>query len=110
MEARVLERGETTTPDAPHQKDGVTPVERKSFEDLLLGRGRVSAEDLRKVRLLQQERGERLERLLLDLGFISEDELVSLLSEHLGIPLLGRTAFPAVAVSLPNVNTQFLRH
>jgi len=43
MEARVLERGETTTPDAPHRKDGVTPVERKSLEDLLLGRGRVSA-------------------------------------------------------------------
>jgi len=110
MEARVLERGETTTPDAPHQKDGVTPVERKSLEDLLLGRGRVSAEDIRKVRLLQQERGERLERLLLDLGFISEDDLISLLSEHLGIPLVGRKEFPAVPVTLSAVNIQFLRH
>ena len=46
-------------------------VERKPLEDLLLGRGRISADDLRKVRMLQQERGERIERLLLDLGFIS---------------------------------------
>jgi general secretion pathway protein E len=84
--------------------------ERKSFEDLLLGRGRVSAEDLRKVRLLQQERGERLERLLLDLGFISEDDLISLLSEHLGVPLVGRKEYPSVPVVLPNVNLQFLRH
>src|SRR5215470_8414702 len=111
MQARALEqRGETSAPDAATQPNGAAAPERKSFEDLLLGRGRVSAEDLRKVRLLQQERGERLERLLLDLGFISEDDLVSLLSEHLGIPFLGRKEFPPGAVTLPNVNTQFLRH
>src|SRR5258706_16424623 len=85
-------------------------VERKPLEDLLLGRGRISPDDLRKVRLLQQERGERLERLLLDLGFISEDDLISLLSEHLGIPLVGRKEFPAVPVTLSPVNIQFLRH
>jgi general secretion pathway protein E len=86
------------------------PLERRSFEDLLLSRGRVSAEDLRKVRVLQQERGERLERLLLDLGFISEDDLISLLSEHLGLPLIGRKEYPNVPLTLPNVNLQFLRH
>ncbi len=109
MEARALERGGTTTLDSP-QKDGSTALERKSLEDLLLSRGRVSAEDIRKVRLLQQERGERLERLLLDLGFISEDDLISLLSEHLDVPFVGRKEFPAVPVGLPTVNIQFLRH
>jgi general secretion pathway protein E len=84
--------------------------EPKSLEDLLLGRGRVSPEDLRKVRLLQQERGERLERLLLDLGFISEDDLVGLLAEHLGVPVVTRKDFPTVPVQLANVNTPFLRH
>jgi len=84
--------------------------ERKSFEDLLLARGRVSVEDLRRVRRLQQERGERIERLLLDLGFISEEELVSLLSEHLGVPVIARKEYPAVPIQLGNVNTQFLRH
>ncbi len=107
MEARALDRQVTVAGPAAETNGG---AERKSFEDLLLGRGRVSAEDLRKVRLLQQERGERLERLLLDLGFISEDDLVSLLSEHLGIPYVGRKEFPAVAVTLPTVNIQFLRH
>jgi general secretion pathway protein E len=111
MEARAIERGETIASDAPTTaKEVVAVPERKSFEDLLLGRGRVSADDLRKVRLLQQERGERLERLLLDLGFISEDDLISLLSEHLNIPLVGRKEFPKIAVALPNVNVQFLRH
>jgi general secretion pathway protein E len=110
MEVRALERGDTTAPDSPTEQKDVQAPERKSLEDLLLARGRVSAEDIRKVRLLQQERGERLERLLLDLGFISEDDLISLLSEHLGIPLVGRKEFPAVAVTLPSVNVQFLRH
>jgi general secretion pathway protein E len=110
MEARALERREVSVSEPSAESNGALPAERKSFEDLLLGRGRVSAEDLRKVRLLQQERGERLERLLLDLGFISEDDLVSLLSEHLGIPYVGRKEFPAVAVTLPTVNIQFLRH
>ncbi len=89
-------------------EEGAT--ERKGLEALLLERGRVSAEDIRKVRLLQQERGERLERLLLDLGFISEEDLISLLSEHLGVPLIDRKEFPAVPVQLENVNLQFLRH
>ncbi len=110
MEARALERGDTPASDATVERNGTLAPERKSFEDLLLGRGRVSSEDLRKVRLLQQERGERLERLLLDLGFISEDDLISLLSEHLAIPLVGRKEFPSVPVALPNVNIQFLRH
>jgi general secretion pathway protein E len=110
MEARALEHRETTAVDSSEERKDVVAPQRKSLEDLLLARGRVSAEDIRKVRLLQQERGERLERLLLDLGFISEDDLISLLSEHLGIPLVGRKEFPASAVTLPNVNIQFLRH
>jgi general secretion pathway protein E len=88
----------------------VQAVERKPLEELLLGRGRISPDDLRKVRLLQQERGERIERLLLDLGFISEDDLIGLMSEHLGVPVIGRKEFPAVPVALQGVNPQFLKH
>ena len=84
--------------------------EHKPLEDLLLGRGRISSDDLRKVRLLQQERGERIERLLLDLGFISEDDLIGLLSEHLGVPVIGRKEFPQAPVALQGVNPQFLKH
>ncbi len=88
----------------------VQAVERKPLEDLLLGRGRISPDDLRKVRLLQQERGERIERLLLDLGFISEDDLMGLMSEHLGVPIIGRKEFPQAPVALQGVNPQFLKH
>ncbi|HEY8514988.1 MAG TPA: type II secretion system ATPase GspE [Candidatus Binatia bacterium] len=82
----------------------------KSLEDLLVERGRVSPEDLRKIRKLQQERGERIERLLLDLGFISEDDLLPVFSEYLGVPLVSRKDLPSSAISIPGLNVKFLRH
>jgi len=54
-------------------------LQHRTLEQLLLEDGRVGADDLRKIKRLQQERGERLERLLLDLGFISEEDLLPLL-------------------------------
>ena len=82
----------------------------RSLEDLLIGRGRVSPEDLRKVRRLQQERGERLERLLLDLGFVSEEEFLPVLSEYLGVPMIARGDLPREAPEIPGLNARFLRH
>ena len=82
----------------------------KSLEEILVERGRVSPEDLRKVRRLQQERGERIERLLLDLGFVSEDDLLPVYSEHLGVPLVPRRELPADAIDVPGLNVKFLRN
>src|SRR5439155_1208656 len=64
----------------------------------------------RKIKRLQQERGERLERLLLDLGFISEEDLIPLLSTYLGVDTVHRRDFPQVPVPLGNLNLKFLRH
>ncbi|MFP6662691.1 MAG: type II secretion system ATPase GspE [Deltaproteobacteria bacterium] len=85
-----------------------TPL--KSLEDVLVERGRVSADDLRKIRRLQEERGERIEKLLLDLGFISEEDLLPVFSEHLGVPLVGRSDLPDEPIELPNLNVKFLRN
>lgn len=84
--------------------------QQKSLEEILVERGRVSPEDLRKVRRLQAERGERIERLLLDLGFVSEDDLLPVYSEHLGVPLVARKELPNDAVEVPGLNVKFLRH
>jgi len=84
--------------------------QHRTLEQLLLEQGRIGADDLRKVKRLQQERGERLERLLLDLGFISEEDLLPLLSAYLGIEAVHRRDFPQVAVPLGNLNLKFLKH
>ena len=74
----------------------------KSLEDVLVEHGRVSVDDLRKVRRLQEERGERVEKLLLDLGFISEEDLLPVFSEHLGVPLMAGADFPEKAPRSPS--------
>src|SRR5690349_1168618 len=85
-------------------------LQHRTLEQLLLEQGRIGADDLRKVKRLQQERGERLERLLLDLGFISEEDLLPLLSNYLGIDTVHRRDFRQAAVPLGNLNLKFLKH
>jgi general secretion pathway protein E len=85
-------------------------LQHRTLEQLLLEQGRIGTDDLRKVKRLQQERGERLERLLLDLGFISEEDLLPLLSSYLGIETVHRRDFPQAAVPLGNLNLKFLKH
>jgi general secretion pathway protein E len=85
-------------------------IPEKSLGTLLVEQGRLSLEDLRKVRRLQQERGERLERLLVDLGFIGEEDFIPLLSQYLGVPAVTRREFPSTFVPLGSLNLTFLRH
>ena len=84
--------------------------QHRTLEQLLLEQGRLGPDDLRKVKRLQQERGERLERLLLDLGFISEEDLLPLLATYLGVETISRREFPPVPVPLGNLNVKFLKH
>jgi len=85
------------------------PSAPPSLEKLLVEQGRVSAEDLRKVKRVQQERGERIERLLLDLGFISEDDLQPVLAAYLGVEIIGRKEFPTEAVPLGKLSLKYLK-
>ncbi len=82
----------------------------RTLEQLLIEQGRITQDDLRKVKRLQQERGERLERLLLDLGFISEEDLLPLLSAYLGVETIHRRDFPTAPLPLGSLNLKFLKH
>ena len=47
-------------------------IEIKPLGELLLNRGLISDEDLKNALALQQERREKLGRILIDLGYVSE--------------------------------------
>jgi general secretion pathway protein E len=79
------------------------------FEQLLLDSGKVSSEDIRKVQHVQQERSEPVERLLVELGFLSEDDLLTLLAEYYHAPIVNSRDFPQEPPALANVNPGFLR-
>jgi general secretion pathway protein E len=76
---------------------------------MLLESGKVSQDDLRRIQLVQQERGETLERLLVELGFMSEDDLLPVLAEYYHAPLMNVRDFPQQPPSLSEMNTDFLR-
>jgi len=80
------------------------------FEEMLLARSKVSVDDLRKVHRVQQERGgEPLERLLVELGFMSEDDLLVLLAEYYHAPILNARDFPQEPPAIANINPGFFR-
>ena len=55
---------------------------------LLIRGGLLREEQLQQAIQAQQQRGERLGKVLIDLGYISERDLVSALSDQYGVPVL----------------------
>lgn len=79
------------------------------LEQMLLESNKVSQDDLRRIRLIQQDRGETLERLLVELGFVSEDDLLPVLSKYYDAPIISARDFPAPLPVLEGVTIGFLR-
>ncbi len=79
------------------------------FEELLLGTGKVSPDDLRKIQRVQQERSEPVERLLVELGFLSEDDLLQLLADYYQASIVHARDFPQGPPALATINPGFFR-
>jgi general secretion pathway protein E len=72
-------------------------------------RGLLPADDLEKGLALQKERQGRLGKILVDLGFISQQTLYSILSEQLGIPRVDPEELGEIPVEASKVTPSFLR-
>ncbi|PYS41777.1 MAG: type II secretion system protein GspE, partial [Acidobacteria bacterium] len=62
-------------------------IEIRPLGELLRDRGLISEEDLKNALALQQERREKLGRILIDLGYVAERDVVAILSEQLRMPI-----------------------
>ena len=82
---------------------------RKLLGQLLVERGLLPEDDLEKALSLQKERKERLGKILIDLGFISQQTLYSILSEQLGIPRVDPDELGEIPVEASKVTPAFLR-
>jgi len=71
-----------------------------SLGDRLVQTGRITSEDLNKVRRLDAEQHKGLARMVLDLGFVSEDDLLPILSEHFEIPYVSVENYPVDSLPL----------
>ena len=69
---------------------------------MLLKSGLVTEDDLEEAKRIQKDSGGQISRILIDHGFVSPDDLMMTLSEHLGIPPinLSRMTIPPEVASL----------
>jgi general secretion pathway protein E len=77
---------------------------KKLIGQVFLERGLIDEEELRTALNLQAESREKLGKLLVDLGYISERDCLAVVSEHIDIPSISGTDYPEVPV-LENVLT-----
>jgi type IV pilus assembly protein PilB len=78
--------------------DDPVPPRRKYLGELLLHRGVITREQLNEVlELKQKEKGTRVGRLLLDLGYATESQICEVMAEQLQLP-----AIDLVTVDIPD--------
>jgi general secretion pathway protein E len=77
---------------------------------ILIRRGLLQPADLEKALELQRERaGDKLGRILIDLGFVAQRDLLSALAEQMEIPLVSAQQFPAVSPELEGIAPRYMR-
>lgn len=77
---------------------------RKLIGQVFLERGLIDEEELRTALNLQAESREKLGKLLVDLGYISEKDCLAVVSEHLNVSAITGAEYPAVP-ALENILT-----
>ncbi|MDM7994307.1 MAG: type II secretion system ATPase GspE [Acidobacteriota bacterium] len=71
---------------------------KKLIGQVFLERGLIDEEELRTALNLQAESREKIGKLLVDLGYVSERDCLAVVSEHLGIPSISASEYPPVPV------------
>src|SRR5579872_2923301 len=77
--------------------------------EILIQKHLITGEDLDRALELQRERGDKLGKILVDLGFVSARDVLLALSEQLNVPLLAIEGPPAVSPETETLSPKFLR-
>ncbi|HRR26742.1 MAG TPA: type II secretion system ATPase GspE [Acidobacteriota bacterium] len=82
---------------------------KKPFGEVLVDKGVITPEELATVLNLRRQTHARIGKLLVDLGAVSESDLVRYLSEYLGIPCVRGDELPSVPVLENTFSLQFMK-
>ena len=77
--------------------------------ELLIRKGLLDADDLEQALELQRERGDKIGKILVDLGFVNPRDVLATLSEQLQIPLLAADDFPPVLPEVERITPKYMR-
>jgi general secretion pathway protein E len=77
--------------------------------EILIERGKIDSEDLERALELQQERGDKLGKILVDMGLIAQRDMLAALSDQTGVPLVAVDGAPPSAPEIEGLSHRFLR-
>src|SRR6266404_1569298 len=77
--------------------------------EILIERRLITSEDLDRALELQRERGDKIGKILVDLGFVAMRDVLAALSEQLQVPLLVVDGRPAISPECDTLSAEFLR-
>src|SRR6202045_4211502 len=77
--------------------------------EILIERKLITEEDLTRALELQKERGDKIGKTLVDLGFVAMRDVLAALSDQLGVPLVSIEGPPAVSTETEALSPRFLR-
>ena len=77
--------------------------------EILIERRLITQEDLDRALELQKERGEKIGKVLVDLGFVAARDVLAALSDQLAVPLATFEEGPAVSPETESLPARFLR-
>jgi general secretion pathway protein E len=76
---------------------------------MLVARGLVTAEEVDQALEIQRERGDKIGKILVDLGFVAMRDVLAALSEQWNVPLVTLEGGPAVTPETEKLSGRFLR-
>jgi general secretion pathway protein E len=77
--------------------------------EILIERRLITQEDLDRALELQRERGDKIGRILVDMGFIATRDVLAALADQLQVPLLAIDGPPAISPETEPLSPKFLR-
>ena len=82
---------------------------RKLIGQILVERNLISSQELHNALALQRERNEKIGRILLDLGYLAERDLIQAISDQQHAPLITAAEFPAVPIEVQTLSYKFMK-
>src|SRR5580704_15330899 len=77
--------------------------------EIVIERRLITEEDLDRALELQRERGDKLGKILVDLGFIAMRDVLAALAEQLGVPLASLDGPPPESPEIQGLSARFMR-
>jgi general secretion pathway protein E len=85
------------------------PAEHPLLGDILLRTSKLSAEDLERALELQKTTQDRLGKLLVDLGMLTERDLLAAMCDQMNLPKIEGSEFPTLPLEIKTLSPRFMR-